>query len=54
MLEGDKLVVVGGWDGKQAISAIEVFQFQNGCLSIYDCDVEGEALARNRPTSIAL
>jgi hypothetical protein len=30
VLEGNKVVVVGGWNGKESVAAIEVLEFKNG------------------------
>ena len=32
ILDGNKIVVIGGWNGKEAIAAIEVLTYENGTV----------------------
>ncbi|TNV76677.1 hypothetical protein FGO68_gene13734 [Halteria grandinella] len=56
MLNGEYIVVAGGWGGGKAISQIEVFRYDKETKTLTRDDSMGEELLfpRNRPCSIGL
>ena len=56
VLEEDKIVVVGGWNGREALASPEILEFKDGNLTnvTEKFKIEkNDLLRRNRPTSIA-
>ena len=56
MLDGNRIVVVGGWNGREALASPEILEFGDGHLINVTTKFkieETDLLRRNRPTSIA-
>lgn len=54
MLADKFLVIAGGWNGKESIDSVEVFEI-SGNEDMVQCQVDGKLnFARNRPTGVAI